>query len=158
MINDDVFKDGSASLRSRNHSCYKIMIIIAKSPPIFVNYRPRDIFGSMPVATREGGSKLVGSDRNQRGRLIIFSMLTCLFRSLGLYNWQTFGVVIVENFAKKVRNWVLYFQSINQKMRAAEDLWALQQSAELWVGKNSWNDIWGRVFENGVSRKYIGMI
>ena len=46
--------------------------------------------------------------------------------------------------------------------RAAGDMWALQQSAESERNKNSkkyrWNDIWGRVFVNVVSLKYIGMI
>ena len=46
-------------------------------------------------------------------------------------------------------------------------LWALLQSAESWVEPQSeikiakkyrWNDIWGRVFVNVVSRKYIGLI
>ena len=51
--------------------------------------------------------------------------------------------------------------------RAAGDLWALHHSAESWVEPHNeikmaqnyrWNDIWGRVFVNVVSVKYIGMI
>ena len=51
--------------------------------------------------------------------------------------------------------------------RAAGDLWALHHSAESWVEPQNeikmaqnyrWNDIWGRVFVNVVSVKYIGMI
>ena len=51
--------------------------------------------------------------------------------------------------------------------RAAGELWALHHLAESWVEPQNeikieqnyrWNDIWGRVFVNVVSLKYIGMI
>ena len=47
----------SDPISSRNHSCYSIMVIDvmneAKSPLNFVDFWPRDVIGSLPVATRK---------------------------------------------------------------------------------------------------------
>ena len=66
----------------------------------------------MIVATPNlGGSKLVGSDQNQLGRLIFFYMSIGLFRMIGLLA-EVWSSHIIENFTKKVRNWVIYFKSV----------------------------------------------
>ena len=53
----------------------------------------------------EGGSKLVGSDQNQRGRLI----------NVLYVNWQLFSKVGCSHHREfrggKVRNWVRYFKA-----------------------------------------------
>ena len=71
----------------------------AKSPLSYVDFWPRDVIGSLPVATRRWFEFVGVRPKSARAAN---QFVLCQLVTLGVYDyWQKFGVVTIENFAKK---------------------------------------------------------
>ena len=71
----------------------------SKSPLSFVEFWPRDVIGSLPVATRRW-FEIVGV--RPKSARAANQFVLCQLVTLGVYDyWQKFGVVTIENFAGK---------------------------------------------------------
>ena len=100
----------SSHISSRNYSCYNIMNIKAKSPPSFVDFQQRDVIGILPLATRSrfGIDGVRPKSARATNSCVYFSWIGLLERRIYIGKSLVY-IVIIENFAKIVRNWVLCF-------------------------------------------------